>query len=335
METQEAGADQLTPQQAAESKIENLLFPQAEPEPPTEQPEAELEPELEGEFVEEPDPDDLDALEVEGEEVEEQVTEPEMFEMEIDGQLYEVPEPIKNQLEQAQDYTAKTQQVSEQRKTLETLTAEQNQAKLQNEFLESVADERNQAERLEWQMGELRTYMRNNIDNLSGQDLEKVRWQIEEYKTEQDGLVRSMQAKWQSHQQAAEQSQSELRAKSTEAMKSRLPNWSDEAHEDTKKFGLTVGYSQEEVDAAVDPRDLHVLWMASQYMRLKAGQPAAIGKARAASAIRPKGARDTVKPETRRKISIRKRLNNAKRAGASDKETAKMIQQDLEDRGIF
>jgi len=312
----EAGTEtgDLTPEQRIEAKLfKNIDEPETT--------EAVVE-----EVVEEPVEQELEAEEVETEEVVEEPTE-EFVELELNGKFYEVPQEIQDAIMRDADYTQKTQDISAERKALEVLQSEVKQQNEQHMFLESVRDETNKAENINWQIEQLRDYMRQNIDTLSGNQLEKVRWQMDELNAEKDGIVQSVRVKYQEHQQAAEQSRKELRDNSTEVLKGRIPNWGPEAEQQSMDYGLEIGFTEEEINNSVDPRERQVLWEAAQYRRLKAGTKGAISKVTAAPKIRTR-ARQTTSDDTKRKISVRKQLNNT----ADPKQKAKIVQQDIEKR---
>jgi hypothetical protein len=314
----EAGAEQvveLTPEQ----RIEEKLFKKfEEPEPeivkePVEESEAELEVESEAESDE--------VVEVEAE------SEEELFEHELDGQVYEVPKAIHEAMLRNDDYTQKTQETAAQRDKLTVVQSEAELKNQQHQFLESVRDETTKAENINWQIDQLRDYMRTNIDTLTGNQLEKVRWQMDELNTEKNGIVQALSVKWQEHQQAAEQTRKELRDNSTEVLKGQIPSWGPEAEKQSLEYGLSVGFTEDEINSSVDPRERQVLWEAAQYRRLKQGKAAAVGKVAAAPKIRT-SARRTTSDDTKRKISVRKQLNST----SDPKAKAKIIQADLEKR---
>jgi len=290
---------ELTPEQ----RIEQKLFGEPEEEVVAEQAEeVEATDELEAE-------DQVEGDELEAEEGEEAEEELELHEIEIDGQVYEVPEPIQQAIMRDADYTQKSQENAQERETLGVLRSQNEQAAQQHEFLESVREEEAQAGQIDWQIKELRDYMRNNIDRLTGNDLEKVRFQIDELNVQKDGIVQAVKVKYGEFQQAAQQSREELRAKSTEVLKVKIPNWGDDTQKQATDYALSVGFTQEELDNSVDPREMQVLFEAAQYRRLKEGKAGAVRQARSAPRIRPRG-RSTTSEETKRKISVRKRLNS-------------------------
>ena len=321
MAAEESSAAELTPEQ----KIEEMLLGPAEPEPQEDLLAEDAEPEAveaEGDTDIEVEGDDAE-LEAEAEE------QPalEMFDIEIDGQVYEVPPVIRDRLEQAEDYTQKTQATAEERKALDVVRNELDQKAEEYRFLESVEPETQRAQTIDWQIKELRNYMRDNIDSLTGNQLEKVRWQMDELSTEKDGIVQAIRAKYGEHQQAVEQARKELRDKSTETLRSRLPNWGEDAEKQSLAYGRELGFTDDELALALDPRERQVLWEASEYRRIKAGTGEATRKLKRGPKLKTK-ARSATSNETKRKISVRKRLNNA----TTEKQKADIIREDIAQR---
>jgi hypothetical protein len=308
----------VSPQEAAESKVNDILFGSAAEN-------------LEPEETEEIEPEEQASEEIEETEetteVEEKPEEIALHEVQIGDNLYEVPEEIKAELEKAQDYTQKTQGVSAERKQVELKQAELNQQSEDFKFMESVQDDIDQAQIIKWQIDSYRDHIRKNIDGLSSTEIEKIRFQIDELEQHGKSIKDSVTLKHQEHQQAMQQARKELREKSTEVLRSKIPSWNDAVQTEVKAFGQSVGFTEQELDNALDPREWEVLWKASQYDRLQQGKSTALKKVSGAPAIKPKARRE-VSDGTKRKISTRKRLNTA----TDNKAKAKIIQDDIAKR---
>jgi hypothetical protein len=323
MAAEETGTAELTPEQ----KIEEMILGPAEPEPQEEIQDEANAAEIELSQAEQEGQETEDDSEREGDELQaedEGEAELELFDVEIGDQVYEVPAVIRDQLEQAKDYTQKTQATAEERKALDVVRSDLTQKAQEFEFLESITEETQRSQSIDWQISELRNYMRENIDTLTGNQLEKVRWQMDELNTEKDGIVAALRTKYGEFQQAAEQARKELRDKSTESLKSRLPNWGDEAENQALAYGKEIGFTEDELGLALDPRERQVLWEASEYRRIKAGAGKATAKLARGPKLKPKG-RSGQSEATKRKISVRKRLNNA----TDDKAKADIIGEDM------
>ena len=282
-------------------------------EPEVDEPEEAEEPEAEAE------------AEAEGEQ-DEAPADPEVVEVEFEGKLYEVPVELKDALSRTADYTQKTQTLAAERKETEVLRATALQAQKQHEFVQSIQKEAGELQTLDWQISQYREYMRANVDTLSGNDLEKIRFHIEDAKARKEELTGSLQNKWNEHQQAQQQSEQELLAKSTEVLRAKIPNWSENTEKAVVDYARQNGFSEDEVRyARFDPRQLALAHKAMQYDKLLQGKAAAVKKAEAAPAIKPKS-RNPMPDDVKSKLNLKKQLKTAK----SDQDKAKLIEADLE-----
>lgn len=272
--------------QSAEEGIADFLFGKEEaPEEgasDVEEYEAGQEPVQEGEDSEENE-------EVEASEEEEEASE--FVEIEFDGKLYEVPPELKDALLRQSDYTTKTQEVANQRKEVEVIQGQLKQAHERFQFAEKIQEDVLKVQQLDQTANQYHQYMKENIENLSSTDIEKLRFAIEDARRERDDLARSIQGKQQEFQQAQEQSIKELLKQGTEVLKSKIPQWGEEHQRQVRDYGLSLGFAESELDQVIDPRQVEVLWKASQYDTLQKGKTAAVKKVKDSPQIKPK-ARD-------------------------------------------
>lgn len=263
------------------------------------------------------------------EEQEEEVEEPEeeYVEIEIDGELVQVPEKYKDYFLRQQDYTQKTQEVAAQRKELEVRYGQVENKWKEFEFAESIQGDVLKAQQLDSQAQQYHDYLRANIDNLSSTEIEKIRFAIDEARRDRDQIVQSVQGKQQQFQQAQEQSLQELLKKGTEVLKAKIPGWNEQHQRQVRDFALSHGFTEEEVGRVLDPREVEVLWKASQYDALQKGKPAAVRKVKEAPTIKPKS-RNPMPDDVKQKLNLRKKL----KSGRSDKDKADYIREDIADR---
>lgn len=300
-----------TPESSVEDRIAaHFGFDDEEGEEPDE-PESEEEPD-EPEAAAEDDGD-------------EEPDEPALEEIEIDGELYEVPTKLKEAFMRASDYTQKTQSLSAERKQYEVLANQLDTAQKQHEFVSSIANELFQVQKLDSDIQAYREYMKANIDSLSGQDLEKIRFQIEESRLQKDALTQAVQTKYSEFQQAQEQSLKELRDKSTEVLRGKIPNWSESLEKEITDYGRSLGFTENQIAIArLDPRQMELVHKALAYDKLQQGKAQAVKKAKEAPAIKPKS-RNPMPDNVKRKLNFKKNMQRAK----SEKDKARLIEDDL------
>lgn len=310
-----------TKQQAAEEAVADIIFGPEETEEKAEEVEEteEVKKEVKEETEEEdeeyqPDPKPVP----EGDESE-------LVEFEWDGQLIQAPVTIKEALMRQQDYTQKTQDIASQRKSIEVQLGEVEQKNRQFEFVQQIQPDILKAQQLEAQAEQAHQYLRDNIDDLSSTDIEKIRLAIEDARRERDDLVQSLTGKQQEFQQAQEQAQAELLKKGTEVLRSKIPNWNEDAQKAVREYALASGYTEAEISSVVDPRQVETLWKASQYDALQQGKAAAVQKVQSAPTIKPKS-RNPMPKETQDKLNLRKKIKNPNKP---DKEKASLIGEDI------
>lgn len=310
-------------QRSVEDELADILVGPMDDEPVQEDPQPVIEEEVEAAEDETVEDDTTEEVEASDE-----TEEPTTVEMEIDGTLYEVPAELKDHILRQQDYTQKTQEVAATRKELEIQRAEVAQHELQYKFVGEVQPDLLKAQQLEAQAEQAHQYLRDNIDSLSSTDIEKIRLAVDDARRERDTLVQSIQTKQQEFQQAQEQSRQELLKKGTEVLRSRIPGWSEKHAQQVREFALSNGFTEADVNSVVDPRQVEVLWKASQFDSLQAGKVAAVKKVQDAPTIKAKS-RNPMPKETQRALNLRKKLKNP---NLSDKQKAKLMEQDFADR---
>ena len=252
----------------------------------------------------------------------------ELVEVEYDGVLYEVPAHLKDALMRSSDYTQKTQEVAENRKTVEVALGEIKRREADFQFAESIWDDAMKMQSISDQVEQYNTYLRQNIDTLSSTDIEKLRFHMDELRQQQGKLQQDLQNKHMGHQQAQEQFHAELLKRGTEVLNQRIPGWGADLMKQVGEYALSRGYTEQEVNALVDPRTVEALYKAAMYDSLKADAKPVRQKLENAPAIKTK-ARNPMPKETRRKLDTRKKL---KAKNLSSKAKAKVIQDNIADR---
>ena len=251
-----------------------------------------------------------------------------LVEVEWDGQLIEAPKSVAEALMRQKDYTQKTQEVAAQRKEYEVYVAELKNTEEKFKFAESIQPDILKAQQLEQQAEQAHTYLRDNIDNLSSVDIEKIRLAVDDARRERDELVQSLTNKQQEFQQAQEQAHQELLKKGTEILRQKIPGWGEQQQKQVRDYATSNGFTEAELSNVVDPRQVLTLWKASQYDALKSGVTPAVKKVQSAPTIKTKG-RNPMPKDTRQKLDLRNKLASKK---LTDKQKAELIAADFGER---
>tara|TARA_R100000278_G_scaffold85150_1_gene65104 strand:+ start:1463 stop:2473 length:1011 start_codon:yes stop_codon:yes gene_type:complete len=273
----------LTPQE--EEKVEEAVTKEVEEEviEEDELPEA---AELEEEMVEDEESDFDDEIDDEEQtEVEEEQEQPTYYKVRVDGEEVEVTlEELQSGYSRQQDYTRKTQELSEQRKTID---------KQQEELAKRDAIYSQLLPRLEAQLkGEMANepdWNRLYEDDPVGYVREKQLWD------ERKEKLRATQAEQRRLEEENAKKQQEQIAQMVQEGQQKLleliPEWQDPevATKDKlaiREYGINVlGYSPEEMDAVYDYRALLGLrnaWLQSKTVKATKKKPTEKAKARVA-----------------------------------------------------
>ena len=272
----------LTPQ---EEKVEEAVTNEVEEEviEEDELPEA---AELEEEMVEDEESDFDDEIDDEEQtEVEDEQEQPTYYKVRIDGEEVEVTlEELQSGYSRQQDYTRKTQELSQQRKTIE----QQQQELAQRDAIYSQLLPKLEAQ-LKGELAGEPDWNKLYEDDPVGYVREKQLWDEKKEK------LHTTQAEQQRLQQEAAQKQQEQIALMVQEGQQKLleliPEWQDPevATKDKlaiREYGINVlGYSPQEMDAVYDYRALLGLrnaWLQSKTVKATKKKPTEKAKARVA-----------------------------------------------------
>ena len=282
----------------------------------------------ESEVEEVEEQEEPEAEEVEVEEVAEEVAadpEQEVVEIEIDGELVEVPVKYKDHFLRQKDYTVKTQEVAAQRKAVEVQMGAVEQARQQYDFAQSVQPSILKAQQLEAQAEQYHEHLRSNIDSLSATDITKIQMAIQDARNERDGIINDVKAQQTEFQQAQEQSRTELLNKGTEVLRQRIPGWGETQQKQVREYAISTGFTEAEISQVTDPRQVEALYKASQYDALKSGVVPAV-----------KAVQTAIKPSPRNKMDQeakdRLAINKIKKSNLSDAKKADALMDKIGDR---
>ena len=228
-----------------------------------------------------------------------------------DGSEVEIAEEFKDYFMRSAEFTKKTQELSAQRKEVEVHAELARQAQSQQEFAASVQNELLEVYQAQQNEAQYREYLKNNIDELSSHDIEKIRIQIDELRHLQQTKSQELASKWQEHQQAAEQSRKELRDKSTEILKGKVQGWNEQHETELKNYALSLGIPEQAYLSVIDPLEKLILYKASQFDKLQEKTGEAVAKVKSAPTIKPKG-HNPMPKEVGDKLNLRKKLKSDK-----------------------
>jgi hypothetical protein len=286
METSEQ-APQGDSQQQAESAVEAMfLRGVGSPEPEkTEQP-AETE-------TQEAKPDEQEPTQ----------TEPEVAEVEIDGEIYQVPQKIKDRFIHHADYTRKTQEIAEARRVV---ASQEQSLQLKQAFDQETASERSNLAAIELQ---LEQYKKLDWGSMDVEQMVRTRHQYDQIKEMKADLEKQLQGKRQSFDEKVGKLKTEAREAGMKYIQQKIKGWSDDKGKELMSYGLNEGYTSDELQNVMDPRIVVTLWKAAQYDRLQSGKTEVMNRARNAPPVVKPGAAQ--KPTSHKQI-LQKQIRESK-----------------------
>lgn len=196
----------------------------------------------------------------------------ESFELEYEGEKFQLPKKLEKAVMQEKDYTQKSQSLAEMRKDVERQFAQIKLAQAETQFQQAVKPETDQIAMID---AVLEQYKGLKWQEMSTDDLVRKKLEMDQYREMRTGLDQQIQAKRAQFDQHYKQELEKLRSEASETLKKRL-NWSEETEKEVREYVREIGITDAEYDGVFDPRHKQILWEASQFRKLKANaQPAA------------------------------------------------------------
>jgi hypothetical protein len=226
---------------------------------PDEEVQEAVEPEAEATEVE---PEE--AIEESGAETEEETAEPAEV-INIDGEEYEVPAPLKDAFMREQDYRKKTMELATQRKMLdEQIQVTQQQAQFQQQFNEQIGVISNID-------AQIKQYEGVNWDVLQQDDplqFVALKEKLRDLKDARNYYTNDLNQKQQQNAIQAQQHYAKLKEQGVRDLQNSIKGWGEERAREIKSFGVeTYGFQETELASIIDPRMVKVLHDAYLYRK--------------------------------------------------------------------
>lgn len=273
-----------------------------------------VEDEVEDSDDDEPETED----EVEEDSDEEQTSE--TIKLKVNGEEIEKPlDEVVALAQQGLDYTKKTQEVAEQRKELELLQAQfnettkqyQEQQQLNNLLIEDVA----KLTALDQQLAQYQNVDWQQLSDSDFVEAQKLFFQYNQLQQERSNAVSQFEAKRQEALNKQQQMIAQQVAKGKEQLAKEIPNWSPETTQDIISVGKKYGFTDNELNAIIDPRHVRVLHDAMQWQKLKSKNSVTKKKVASAKPVVKPGSKDPKKAVNSNSKKIREQL---RRTGSSE-----------------
>jgi len=248
--------------------------------------------------------------------------------LKVNGEEIEKPlDEVVALAQQGLDYTKKTQEVAEQRKAVETmqeqLKAQEQQFMEQQQLNSLLIEDVAKITALDQQLSQ---YANVDWQKLTDSDFVEAQKQYMAYnqlQQERNNLVSQFEAK---RQEAVTKHQSALAErikKGKEVLAKEIPNWSPETTQSVISTGKEYGFTDDEMNAIVDPRHVKVLYDAMQWRKLQSKKPVVKKKVASAKPVVKPGTKD---PKTSANSTAKKMREQLRKSGSAEM-ASKLIEQ--------
>lgn len=287
------------------NRLANYLG-EGEPDEPQEEEAAPQDNEEEVEETEE-----VDTPEEEQVDTEETEPEPDLVEVEIEGERYQVPEALKDKIMLQADYTRKTQEVAEQRKQVE---AEREQLKQLAEVQQSNLQEYANLMALDSQLQKFQQVDWNALYDQDPAEFVRLKETYRDLQDTRSGLANNIVAKQQQQMQEQQANYAKIVEQGRATLAKEIPNWNPTLAKEIADYGIKkLGFNEQEVSSVIDPRVVKMLHKAYLYDQLQAKKPVAAKKVENLPKVAKPG---SMANTTKTKSDVEKAYSRMKRTGS-------------------
>ncbi|WP_162651560.1 hypothetical protein [Lentilitoribacter sp. Alg239-R112] len=215
-------------------------------------------------------------------------------EMELDGEVYQVPKALKEGYMKNADYTQKTTEVAQQRKELEEKTTSfQKMSEVMEQELDARAAYNNNQGRLE----EL-----HNVDWQAYVDqdpigAQKLQFEYTQLQNEQQQIQAYLNNAYVQKTEAAKQETANRISAAKEYGQENIKGWSPDSYDEIVNFSINEqGFTREQLDSAMSPNVLKILHLAklgSLSQKKQAAIPTLSQKAKATKPLKQVSSRSS------------------------------------------
>ena len=252
----------------------------------------------------------------------------ETVKLKVNGE--EIDKPLDEVVALAQqglDYTKKTQEVAEQRKQLETFEQQlkmqeqqfAEQAQLNNLLIEDVA----KITALDQQLSQYANVDWQKLTDSDFVEAQKHYMAYNQLQQNRNNAVSQFEAKRQNALAKHQESLAERIRKGKEVLAKEIPNWSPETTQAVVTTGKEYGFTDDELNAIVDPRHVKVLHDAMQWRKSQNKKPLVKKKVASAKPVVKPGAKD---PNVAANSNAKKMREQLRKSGSSEL-ASKLIEQ--------
>jgi len=250
--------------------------------------------------------------------------------LKVNGEEIEKPlDEVVALAQQGLDYTKKTQEVAEQRKELETLQAQfaettkqfQEQQQLNNLLIEDVA----KVTALDQQLAQYQNVDWQQLSDSDFVEAQKLFFQYNQLQQQRTEAVSQFEAKRQDALNKQQQMIADQVAKGKEQLAKEIPNWSPQTTQEIIEASKDYGFTDNELNAIIDPRHVRVLHDAMQWRKLKSKNSVTKKKVASAKPVVKPGSKDPKKAVNSNAKKLRDQLRKSGKSELASKLIENML----------
>lgn len=261
-------------------------------------------------------------------ETEVQASEPDLFDLEWNGEKFQVPAKLKDAFMQHRDYTQKTQSLAEERKSVDLLRAMAQQRQTESAFFDTIRSESKEIDMIDAYLSQA---TKADWSSMNTEQLFRHKMELDGIKERRQAIQQAIQDKHNKFQFEVSEKVKELRGKSREIASKSITDFSEETEKAVRSFAQSSGLAESEVDnVLLDPRSFKILWKAMQFDKVQAGTASTAQKVD--KVLKVGAATERMPPNVVNKLNFGKAIKAAKATGNSSK-VANVIEERL--TGIF
>jgi hypothetical protein len=227
--------------------------------------------------------------------------EPEFEEVEYEGERFQVPPKLKKGLMLNEDYTRKTQELSDSRTKLEIAQKQIKLTEQQGKFRESIAEDVQM-------LASIDAYLKQPVDwnNLSVEEMLRKRGEFDQLRERKNELQTSLTQREQEFMQKVQGEHGNLVKEVNAYLAKNIQGWSPEVAKEVSEWAKAQGFTQEELNSIINPVHAMTLYKARQYDKLVANKDLAVSAAAKAAPMGKPGSSNPMPQQVRDKLNYRK-----------------------------
>jgi hypothetical protein len=272
--------------------------------------------------TEQPEPQEQEAQSEDAPAVEETEeaapAEPELVEIEVDGETWSVPQKLKDRFMAEKDYTAKTTEIANTRRALDLQAKEVALFQEQRAFEKSIEADVDRLKMFDAYIQHTKTG--TNWASLTTDQVVRARLELDQLAEQRNELAQTLAAKHKDFTDKLNGERSKLKESAKEILSKAIPSWSDETKASIEKYAQSLGYPEIAVQN-MSALDAQIAWKAMQYDKLKSETKSAVKRADA-PVIAPTARKNAMPQKVRAKLDLKNAVKTGKReniASAVDK----------------